>query len=322
MAETKIEWTVTQHTDGTVTPGYTFNPWIGCAKVSQGCANCYAESFAHRYGKAEWGPTAQRVRTSAANWRKPLVWNARAKKEGRRYKVFVASLADVFENNIQIVEWRLDLFDLIDATRNLDWLLLTKRPENVKTRVRDSWLAGYWPSNVWIGTSVENQEMADKRIPHLLTLPASVRFLSCEPLLGPLDLSPWLSCCPSCGASRKDSPYTSCGYCEAYPEARSISWVICGGESGPQARPMHENWARSLRDQCQAAGVPYFFKQWGQWLPTNQQRLDNWYNSGELMYAADKETAGHFIRLASKHAAGRTLDRREWNEMPKGGIAA
>ena len=264
MAETKIEWTATRNADGTVTPGFSFNPWLGCTKVSQGCVHCYAESFARRYGKAEWGPTAQRVRTSPANWRKPLAWNAKAKKEGRRYKVFCASLADVFEDNPQVAPWRYELFDMILATKHLDWLLLTKRPENIKPALqamqvlkRDNvwdhlWLKGWFP-NVWIGTSVESQEMADKRIPVLLSIPAPVRFLSCEPLLGPLDLTPWL------GEQE---------WHETSPGVRSrqgplVDWVIVGGESGPKARPMHPAWAQSLRDQCLTAGVPFFMKQMG-----------------------------------------------------------
>ena len=193
MAETAIEWTATRNPDGTVTPGFSFNPWIGCTRVSPGCVNCYAESFARRYGKAEWGPTAQRVKTSAANWRKPLAWNAKAEREGRRYKVFCASLADVFEDNLQVAPWRNALWTLIDQTPHLDWLLLTKRPEDISDMIPLSWIFNAaWPANAWVGTSVENQEQADKRIPELLKIPAPVRFLSCEPLLGPLDLSMYL----------------------------------------------------------------------------------------------------------------------------------
>jgi protein gp37 len=161
-------------------------------------------------------------------------------------------------------------------------------------------------NNVWIGTSVENQEAADKRIPELLKVPATVRFLSCEPLLGPLDLTPWLG----------EKEWTQLSRGIRVRQGPLVDWVIAGGESGPKARPVHEDWARSLRDQCQAANIPYFWKQWGQWLPASQ-RPDNWYNSGDLMLAADKQTPGRFIRLASKHAAGRQLDGREWNEMPE-----
>jgi protein gp37 len=285
---------------------HTFNPWIGCTRVSPGCVNCYAESFARRYGMAEWGPQAQRVRTSAANWRKPLAWNRKAEQEGRRYKVLCASLADVFEKNDQLVDWRTDLWRLIDSTPWLDWLLPTKRPENIPDMAPVLWFdAGRWPANLWIGTSVETQEQADKRIPALLDIPAPVRFLSCEPLLGPLDLFLYLVTHFAADDPRHE------------PWRNGVEWVIAGGESGPQARPMHENWVRSLRDQCQAAGVPFFFKQWGQWLPADQ-RPDDWYNGGTITLAADKQTEGCFIRVASKHAAGRRLDGREWNEMPGG----
>ena len=180
MENSKIEWC-----------HHTFNPWIGCAKVSQGCANCYAEELMDtRYGRANWGVDGTRVRTSDAYWRKPLAWNRKARIEGVRYRVFCASLADVFEDREDLEEWRDDLFNLISATPNLDWLLLTKRPENVNRIVGESrgdcyWIeesAGKGNGNIWIGTSVENQEQADKRIPELLKIPARVRFLSMEPL--------------------------------------------------------------------------------------------------------------------------------------------
>ena len=327
MGETKIEWVATRNADGTVTPGYSWNPWIGCTRVSPGCVHCYAESFARRFGKAEWGPTAKRVRTSAANWKKPLLWNRQAEKKGVRLKVFCASLADVFEDNPQVKQWRYDLFDLILDTPHLDWLVLTKRPENIRPALqamqvlkRDNvwdhlWLNGYFP-NVWVGTSVENQEMADKRIPALLEIPATVRFLSCEPLLGLLDLSKWLYSCPACGLPQRDIPYAPCDYCRTRPTVRGVDWVIVGGESGQEARPLHEDWARRLRAQCRIVGVPFFFKQWGQFIPVGQTDTDR-HNSGELMFAADKQTSGRFIRLRSKHDAGRKLDGYEWNEMPE-----
>lgn len=281
MAENSgIEWT-----------DHTFNPWIGCTKVSPGCEHCYAEAFARRYNKAEWGPTARRVRTSAANWQKPLAWNKKAQQEGRRYRVFCASLADVFEENPQVTPWRHDLFEMIVETRNLDWLLLTKRPENIMDMVPDEWrTVGRWPMNVWAGTTIESQDVVVSRISELIYVPAPVRFLSCEPLLGPLDLSEWLD---------------------------MVGWVIVGGESGAEARgPMAPQWAQSLRDQCRAAGVPFLFKQWGQFIPYNQTPAE-WYNSGSIMFAADKETPVQAIRLRSKHDAGRTLDGVEWNEVPQ-----
>ena len=148
MGETKIEWVATRNADGTVTPGYSWNPWIGCTRVSPGCVHCYAESFARRFGKAEWGPTAKRVRTSAANWKKPLLWNRQAEKKGVRLKVFCASLADVFEDHPSLAAPRTRLFEVIAETRTyeedpagLDWLLLTKRPENILRFVE-------WPEDI------------------------------------------------------------------------------------------------------------------------------------------------------------------------------
>lgn len=230
---TKIEWT-----------DHTFNPVIGCK-------HCYAEALMDkRYGRAQWGPNTRRVRTSSSNWKKPLQWNANAKATGRRAKVFCASLSDVFEDHPDWVEPRRDLLQLIERTPYLDWLLLTKRPENIERlivkatgRYDWAWLANY--PNVWIGTSVENQDAADKRIPELLRVPAKVRFLSCEPLLSDVMLRRWV---PPSQEGWAPSP---------------IHWVICGGESGKSARPMQLEWARDLRDQCQAAGIAFFMKQLG-----------------------------------------------------------
>ncbi|MBY0430173.1 MAG: phage Gp37/Gp68 family protein, partial [Rhodospirillales bacterium] len=233
MAEnSKIEWT-----------DHTFNPWVGCIKVSEGCVNCYAEGWAKRSGLVEWGPKGERRRTSPANWRKPYKWDRDSASSC--VKVFCASLADVFENHPSIdPQWRADLWTLISSTPHLLWLLLTKRPENIVRFLPEGWMMGY--PNVWLGTTVENQEQAEARIPHLLATPAARRFVSCEPLLGPLTL-PLL-----------------------HPPHARLDWVIVGGESGPKARPMHPDWARSLRDQCADAGVPFLFKQWGEWLPGTQ----------------------------------------------------
>lgn len=242
MAETTaIEWTATYHDDGTVTPGATFNPWHGCTKVSQGCKHCYAETLSHRWGRNDlWGPTGTRKKTSDAYWREPDKWNRAAEAAGTRRKVFCASMADVFEDRPELTPWRIDLFRTIVSTPHLDWLLLTKRPGNV-LRMYDEAAqplgkSPVLPDNIWIGTSVENQEAADERMPILAHIPAIVRFLSCEPLLGPLDL----------------------GFGNWRPQ-----WVIVGGESGPGARPMEEAWVRSIQEQCAGANVPFFFKQWG-----------------------------------------------------------
>jgi protein gp37 len=170
--------------------------------------------------------------------------------------VFCASMADVFDNHRSILpDWRANLWSLIAATPHLDWLLLTKRPQNIAKMLPPTWSDG-WP-NVWLGTTVENQTEADRRIPHLLATPARVRFLSCEPLLGPVDLTRVKN--PVCGEVCALTGYLGTGMYGDY--GPKLAWVICGGESGPGARPMHPDWARSLRDQCQAAGVPFFMKQ-------------------------------------------------------------
>lgn len=258
MKDSKIEWT-----------DHTFNPWIGCTKVSPGCANCYAASLDHRWGHDSWGPGKPRRRTSAANWKQPLRWN---EEQQMRYlernagepipdrpRVFCASLADWLDEEIPI-EWLADLLDLIDRTPNLDWLLLTKRPQNWYKRVSaiDSDFAVGWidcvdmpergviPQNVWIGTTVEDQTRADERIPQLLRIPARVRFLSCEPLLESVDLA-----------------HVCFNGADSFGTMPGIHWVICGGESGARARPMNVEWARDLRDQCALAGVAFFMKQLG-----------------------------------------------------------
>jgi protein gp37 len=210
----------------------------------------------------QWGDQAERRRTSDANWRKPLKWNREARLAGERPRVFCASLADVFENRPELTPWRADLLKLIYDTPHLDWLLLTKRPENWRDAIDEAceyahgetwqslWTQGEAPENVWMGVTVENQEQADKRIPELLQIPARVRFLSCEPLLGTIDLLMAVN------------GYDKHGYRKPFHKTLyGLHQVIIGGESGPRARPMHPDWARSLRDQCQAAGVSFFMKQ-------------------------------------------------------------
>jgi protein gp37 len=268
MKNSNIEWTT-----------HTFNPWIGCTKVSDGCKNCYAEALDKRWGHKRWGPNAARVRTSAANWKNPLRWDREAREAGRRDRVFCASLADVFDDHPSIdPQWRTDLTFLIHDTPNLDWLLLTKRPENILRLEPDFAAHGevLFP-NVWLGTTVENQEQAEKRIPELLKVPAKVRFLSCEPLLGPVDLSRWLiewnlgidhsgkfpnhTLVPTYDDGRQPMGLdcTGCSFTSAVP----IDWVIVGGESGHGARPSDLQWARDIRDQCSSAGVACFVKQLG-----------------------------------------------------------
>jgi protein gp37 len=213
----KIEWT-----------DHTFNPWIGCQKVSPGCDHCYAERDQdHRFHLVEWGPHGERKRTTPDYWRKPFRWAKHA--NGSRPRVFCASLADWLDNQVS-QQWRSDLADVIARTPELDWLMLTKRIELFDRLA--PWPRDAVPANVWIGTTAENQEWFDRRWAYLRTIKAPVRFLSCEPMLTPIDIK------------------------DARPD-----WIICGGESGPGARMMDPAWARSLRDQCAAAGISFFMKQ-------------------------------------------------------------
>lgn len=293
MAKTKIEWTSTPRPDGALAPGYTFNGWIGCTHASPGCDNCYAEAGTnHRVSKGKglplWGADAHRQVTSPGYWRQPLRWNREAAAAGERRKVFCASLADVFEDDRHVsgdVVWRsLDearvaLWALIESTPNLDWLLLTKRPQNVLRMVPYRWLGtaeaqivrnlgalfgkdvppgGGWPRNVWIGTTCEDQQRAEERLPHLLRVPAALRFVSYEPALGPVDFSPWIEHDGRCAL---DCTWTSANPVRcARPR---IDWLIVGGESGPGARPFDLAWARDAVAQTRAAGVPCFVKQIG-----------------------------------------------------------
>ncbi len=298
MENSKIEWT-----------HHTFNPWWGCVKVSPGCEHCYAESFSKRTGHNIWGPakTTERRLFGDKHWNEPVKWNIAAKAVGERHRVFCASMADVFEDHPQVVDERRRLLDLISHTPHLDWLLLTKRPENINHMIEEA--TGFSESSmwfhavgdrVWIGTSVESQATADSRIPELLQVPAKVRFLSCEPLLGPVSLDAWFGLDDGnewrdCLCDEIDPSDRPCMVCESRQElgqASGINWVIVGGESGHSARPMHQDWALSLRDQCCAAGVAFFFNQWGE----------------------------HDINGAriGKKTAGRLLDGRVWNETPIG----
>ncbi len=246
---------------------HTFNIVWGCERVSPGCAHCYAADLSARYGFDVWGKGPKQGKghrriLSASYWQQPLRWHRHAQGAGKPAKVFCASMADVFEDHPIVAREREKLWPLIEETTALTWLLLTKRPEQVLHMVPLPWLAGF-PANVWIGTSVENQHWADIRIPQLLDIPAKVRFLSCEPLLGPVDLSPWLPIYKPEEARRGDAwgqiPWSPSAKIPIYP----LHWIIVGGESGPKHRPMHPEWARDIRDQCAAADIPFFFKQWG-----------------------------------------------------------
>lgn len=224
---------------------HTFNPWWGCVKVSPGCERCYAETFSHRMGLNIWGKTERRF-FGDKHWAEPLKWNKAAEILGVKRRVFCASMADVFEDFEGLGDQRVRLFRLIEATPQLEWLILTKRPENIFDMLWLWWGAGgkEAPDNVRIGVTCENQAMADRRLPILLNTWRRKTFISYEPALGPLKLMGW------------DGLYQR-NYLPEY------SWVICGGESGVNCRPMNLEWARSVRDQCFDARVPFFFKQIG-----------------------------------------------------------
>lgn len=299
----------------------TFNPWIGCNKVAPGCANCYAEAdMDHRRHFAKWGLHGTRVKTSEANWRKPVKWNKEAEAAGVRRRVFCSSLADVFEDwkgpiqdtngdtlhkaepwqrgegyvpldlhigksAVTMADLRVDLFRLIDQTPNLDWLLLTKRPENIRRmwgmmadkrpifpgapgalgQPVDCLVADAYRKNVWLGTSISDQETANKAIGQLVRCRnlAPVLFLSIEPLLGPVALTRIDN-----GGGETYNVLTARvtnerGHSFGTSDTKPVDWVIVGGESGPNARPCNLEWIDDIKEQCRAAGVPCFIKQLG-----------------------------------------------------------
>ena len=244
----------------------TFNPWIGCSKVSDGCRNCYAEvdTFARRErarGLELWGPKAARHVTSESYWKQPLKWDREARAAGVRRRVFCASMADVFEDRPDLVEPRQRLSDLVLSTPSLDWLLLTKRPENAARLWLEAGVTNdAWSDNVWLGTTVEHQAAANKRIPHLLAVPARVRFLSCEPLIGEVRLDELVT---------DETHHYSALECDVDAgddgewEGRCVDWVIVGGESCVKARPFDVAWARRIVADCAAARVACFVNQLG-----------------------------------------------------------
>lgn len=285
-ASTRIEWATS-----------TFNPWWGCARVSRACNGCYAEAMATRFGVG-WGRTAQRRFFGDAHWAEPVRWNRRAAATGQQWRVFCASMADVFEDRDDLDAARTRLWDLIAATPALTWMLLTKRPEHVADMV--PWPPGRWPAHVWLGVTAEDQHSADQRIPVLLGTGARTRFLSCEPLTGPLDLSPFVTTPPTavCTLTRGGGPTTAdrrtvAGFGQYLRRAAGgpgIDWIITGGESGPKAAPSHPDWFRQLRDLALDRGACFFFKQWG-----------------------EHNALGARV---GKKAAGAVLDGTEWTQIP------
>lgn len=309
---------------------HTFNIIFGCSKVSGGCKFCYADGIATRFGFDVWGPPATTARKtmSAAYWQQPLRWNRAAVKAGKIASVFCCSMGDVFEEHPTVRQEQQKLWALIDSTPNLFWLLLTKRPQNIRAHIPQSWLERP-RRNVGFGTSCESQETAQQRIPHLVDVPAYLRFLSCEPLLGPLDLAAWLAPVANgdCGGCvDRHSEGTHWLGSIQHPAGAPIHWVIGGGESGPKARPCHPDWARSLRDQCVHYSTPFFWKQWGEWVAPDHLDGDL---ANDLLLASRKgwddyrqkhfstsAWAGQTVVRLGKKTAGCLLDGSTWNEFP------
>lgn len=312
-AHTKIEWC-----DATV------NWWAGCTAVSPACDNCYAKRMAGRLWGTEWGTGKPRHQFAGAVAALQAL-DRKAKRMGQTLRVFHNSLSDFFDNEVS-QEWRDQAFQAMADTPNLVHLLLTKRIGNV---------AGMLPPlvntfdkvfpNVWIGATVVNQAEADRDIPKLLAVPAAKRFLSMEPLLGPVDLNviqhtAGYGCgpCAGCGSAVYIDALNGSSFCAEScdgPMWPAIDWVIAGGESGPNARPMHPDWVRSLRDQCQAAGVAFMFKQWGEWIPSTQHCAAREANGYAPIREFYMDRSGRQHRIGKK-AAGRLLDGREWNGVP------
>ncbi len=363
--KTKIEWTDS-----------TWNPLVGCSRVSKGCVNCYAEGIAYRFSKQKDSPFfgTAKMATSGPVWTGKVNLNTKALLQpwnwtrGRR--IFVNSMSDLFHESVPFETIAL-IFFLMSVTTRHTYQVLTKRPQRmlefflwalnegqkvdepdivepftdlskafrilgsqahnwIDDRIGDSmwhpllkelgweWethdskfgTLGYdncgpgWPyENIWLGVSVENQETADERIPLLCDTPAAVRFLSCEPLLGPVDVGLYLT--------RK--------HIFGYDPLGGIDWVIVGGESGRGARPMHPEWARAIRDKCAIAGVPYFFKQWGEFGPTPIGHIDDGTGYGHALCddGQFRNKTGNALSRVGKKAAGNLLDGVEHKAFPE-----
>jgi protein gp37 len=312
MGKSKIEWT-----------DATWNPVTGCTPISPGCANCYAKRMSKRLAGRGGYPADDpfRVTLHSDKLTEPLKWR-------KPRKVFVCSMGDLFHEDVPD-EWIDKVISAAILCRHHIFLLLTKRPSRMAEYFSSNWEHGAahhaelmlekdrfsqlqknfdrWlidsPNkplrNLWLGVTAENQEQADKRIPILLQLPAAVRFVSIEPMLGPVNL--W--------GPKYDNPNGGkTGAITSWPGG--LDWVICGGETGPGARPMHPDWPREIRDECQAAGTPFFFKQWGEWTARCPQSIS----------LANREMAfrhGTTFYKVGKKAAGRLLDGVEWSQYPE-----
>lgn len=292
MGKTSIEWA----TD-------TWNPIRGikglwhCTKVSEGCRSCYAERMNIRMGGPEYKPGADGFRLDEKILEQPLKWK-------RPRRIFVCSMTDLCHEMIND-NFIARTFEVMLSARQHTFQVLTKRAGRMAIMIRKMMFYGP-PSHIWLGVSVEDQKTADERIQILLETPAAVRWISAEPLLAPIDLLDYLPIFPLKMPKENMPP--------------SIDWVVVGGESGPRARPMHPDWARSIRDQCQMAGVPFFFKQWGEWIPSDEvpSSYADTYSSKRHGSRNQCRVVGDMLLVkAGKKAAGRILDGKTWDEYPK-----
>ncbi len=341
---THIEWTDS-----------TWNPWRGCQQVGPGCLHCYAEARDVRWeGGLHFGPRAPRVRASDSIQQAPIVWQREADafeaQHGRRRRVFALSLGDIFDNAVDLL-WTWGALGKMEICDRLEWQLVTKRIGNLEDRVLPHWLTGSWPGNVGLMITVCTQAEADRDVPKLLAAKAASGIpwvgLSVEPLLEAVDLRPWLGpdLLPSeaTGGAAPDRGLGEAGGLPLTPaltrhpspsegRGEGLDWVIVGGESGPKARPMHPDWARSLRDQCKAAGVPFFFKQWGEWTAVYDRAVEDpdWRRCDVV---ARETPRGQWLNLeggqgfhgervvrvvpTGKGKAGRTLDLATHNGFPE-----
>lgn len=309
-----------EHT-GIVWTDATWNPTIGCTPISEGCDHCYARRIVNRFQGAGAFDTIER---SEDRLHKPLSW-----RNPRR--IFVGSLSDIFHD--QVPSPFLDrILSVVARAPRHTFQILTKRHARLRSHLGDPALPGRiesivgqplsWPlPNLWVGVTAETQAWANIRVPALLAVPATVRFVSAEPLLGPLDLSSWLRPAPCCGHVDPDG---LCGHpdagtpechqdsdCPVCPTYQGLDWVICGGESGPGARPMFPDWPRDLRDQCERASIPFLFKQHGEWLDLGEANRRGLRPGGQI-----RSYPGAIVKRVGTRAAGRLLDDQVWNQYP------
>lgn len=299
-ANTNIEWA-----------DHTFNPWIGCHKISPGCKHCYAERVAKRFGwAADWTRKGRRKVTTRDYWQKPLAWNDQVKPGDRRPRVFCGSLCDVFEPRMDLRKHRRQLFRLIEKTPNLIWMLLTKR--NPRHLVPEHW-DPFWPPNCWLGVTVESQDQVEKAY-RICRMPAPVHFVSCEPLLGRVQLSN-----VELPGGRRWDAYTGDVHepgGEIFTGTHRIDWVIVGGESGPGARVMDAEWVMALGCECWVKDIPFFFKQWGRYIRGDQLTMERFCE----IYGGNRTFDPVCYYEVGKKRAGRTLGGvfggRRYSQLP------